>query len=140
MKRNLIGILPLLVISMALNVTANAQALAKANVPFAFRVGSASLPAGTYKIDRAGDGAISIRNSDVTAGAMSTVQHDSSGNTGYKLVFHCVGGEYFLAEIWRGSGNSGLVLPRSKQETKLEKELLASGQRNTSEQILIATY
>jgi hypothetical protein len=140
MKRNLIGILPLLVISMALNVTAHAQALAKANVPFAFRVGSATLPAGTYEISSAGSAAVSVRNKNVTAAAMSTVRHESAQKTEDKLIFHRIGGEYFLAEIWTSAGSPGMVIPRSKQETKLEKELLASGQPNTGEEVLIATY
>ncbi|MGA8433032.1 MAG: hypothetical protein WB729_24635 [Candidatus Sulfotelmatobacter sp.] len=140
MKRNLIGILPLLVISLALSVTANAQTFAKANVPFAFRVGSATLPAGTYEVNPAGDASVVVRNRGAKGAALSTVRHETPRNTGGKLVFHCVGGEYFLAEIWRGSGSYGLVIPTSKREMNLQKELLASGQSNTSEDILIATY
>ncbi len=140
MKRNLIGILPLLVISMALNVTAHAQALAKANVPFAFRIGSATLPAGTYEVSSAGTAAVALHNKNAAASAMSTVRSASPRTSGAKLVFHRIGGEYFLAEIWRNAGSPGMVIPRSKREMNLEKELLASGQTNTSEEVLIATY
>lgn len=51
MKRNLISILSLVVMSLLLNATgAYAQSYAKANVPFAFNVGAKQLPAGTYEI------------------------------------------------------------------------------------------
>ena len=51
MKRNLIGILSLVAISLMLNATgAYAQSYAKANVPFDFKLGSAQLPAGTYEL------------------------------------------------------------------------------------------
>ena len=51
MKRNLITILSLVVMSMIFNVTgAYAQSFAKADVPFAFNVGTAQLPAGTYEV------------------------------------------------------------------------------------------
>ena len=51
MKRNLIGTLSLVVMSLLLNVNgADAQSAAQANVPFAFNVGSSQLPAGSYRI------------------------------------------------------------------------------------------
>ena len=140
MKRNLIGILPLLVFSMALNVTAHAQTFAKANVPFAFRVGSATLPAGTYEVSSAGAAAVALRNKNVTASAMSTVRHEPPQQTSGKLIFHRIGSEYFLAEIWKGAGSPGMVIPTSKREMNLEKELRASSQPGTGEEVLIATY
>ncbi|MGA2150110.1 MAG: hypothetical protein ABSH49_34725 [Bryobacteraceae bacterium] len=39
------------------------------------------------------------------------------------LVFHRVGQEYFLAQIWAGGGPTGRALPPSP----LEKELAQSG-------------
>ena len=54
MKRNLIGTLSLVVMSLLLNVNgAYAQPAAQANVPFAFNVGNSQLPPGNYKIERA---------------------------------------------------------------------------------------
>ena len=140
MKRNLIGILPLLLISLALSVTANAQTFAKANVPFALHVGSATLPAGTYEVASAGAAAVALRNKNVTASAMSTIRHEPPQQTSGKLIFHRIGSEYFLAEIWKGAGSRGMVIPTSKREMNLEKELLASSQPNTSDEVLIATY
>ena len=139
MKRNLIGILSLVVMSLLSASGAYAQNVVKADVPFAFRVGSAQLPAGTYKINVTGDNIIAIQNG--RSSALSSVRPEDPRNTGPKLVFHHVGSQYFLAEIWRGSGNAGMVIGRSKMEKELEKELqLASGRSKVGEEVLIALY
>jgi hypothetical protein len=138
MKRNLIGILSLVVMSVMMNATAQAQTVAKANVPFAFKVGPAELPAGTYEIQATSDNAVTIKNRNSKACALSLVRHDPPRNTGSKLVFHRLAGQYFLTEIWGAPGTTGKVIPRSKQEMNLEKELRAAAQPSASEEILIA--
>jgi hypothetical protein len=138
MKRNLIGILSMVVMSIMMNATAQAQTVAKANVPFTFRVGSAQLPAGTYEIRAISDNVVAIRSTKSAAGALSLARRDPTQNTSSKLVFHHLAGEYFLTEIWGAPGTSGKMIPRSKQETNLEKELRAAGQPSAGEEILIA--
>src|SRR5580692_12823987 len=67
MKRNLITILSLVVMSLLLNATAvYAQSYAKAEVPFAFNVGAKQLPAGSYEIRVLGQSPneIMIRNTE----------------------------------------------------------------------------
>jgi hypothetical protein len=53
-----------------------------------------------------------------------------------KLVFHKVGGHYFLAEIWTSARGEGLAVPKSK----LEKELRASnsGPQGGVEAVIVA--
>jgi hypothetical protein len=139
MKRNLIGILSLAVMSLMTNATAVAQSLVKANVPFAFHVGSQQLPAGTYVVKPIGLSTMAIQNAQATAGALSSFGSNCEGGSVAKLVFHRLGDEYFLAEIWRGAGTSGMVIARSKQEKSLEKELrLANSQPNVVEEVMIA--
>ncbi len=142
MKRNLIGILTLVVMTVLISSTgAYAQAYAKADVPFAFKVGTAPLPAGTYevKIATMGAGAIMIQNNETSESALSTARHEYPRNTGAKLVFHRVGNQYFLAEIWRGADNDGMIVPTSKQEKELEKELqAANGHSGGYEEVVVA--
>jgi hypothetical protein len=139
MKRNLIGILSLVVMSLLNATGAYAQSLVKADVPFAFSVGAAQLPAGTYTISATGDNAIAIQNG--RTGALSGVRREYPRNTRAKLVFHHLGNQYFLAEIWRGSDSAGMVIGPSKMEKELEKELqLASGRSKVGEEVLIALY
>ena len=142
MKRNLIGILSLAVMIVLVSATGvYAQSIAKADVPFAFAVGSAQLPAGTYEVKSANSGssAIMILNVQTNAGAMANAGREQGRNTEPKLVFHRVGSQYFLAEIWRGAGSEGMIVPTSKQEKELEKELqLAKGQTGGYEEVVVA--
>ena len=71
---------------------------------------------------------------------MSTVRREYQRDSGAKLVFHHLAGQYFLSEIWRGAGTNDMVIAPSKQEKSLEKELqLATGQ-SKAEDVLIALY
>ncbi len=142
MKRNLIGTLSLVVLAVLISSTgAFAQSYAKANVPFAFAVGSAQLPAGSYEIKTVGQGnsSVVIQNDESSAAAMSTAGREQPRNTSAKLVFHRVGNTYFLAEVWRSSTAEGMIIPTSKQEKELEKELqAANGHAGGYEEVVIA--
>ena len=142
MKRNLIAVLSLVVMSLLLNATgAFAQSSVKANVPFDFKVGTAQLPAGPYDIKADGNvaGTVMICNHQTRAAVMSIAQRETPRNTNAKLVFHKDGSEYFLAEIWEGSDADGMVIPASKQEMELEKELQASnGHAGGYEEVVVA--
>jgi hypothetical protein len=142
MKRNLIGILSLVVLSVLIGSTgAYAQSYAKANVPFAFTVGSAQLPAGAYEIKTvgAGNSSIVIQNRESNEAAMSTAGHEQPRNTSAKLVFHRVGNSYFLAEVWRSSTAEGMMIPTSSQEKSLAKELRAANSNSGGyEEVVIA--
>jgi hypothetical protein len=141
MKRNLIGILSLVVLAVMISSTgAFAQTSAKADVPFAFLVGTAQLPAGTYEIRTvgAGNSSIMIQNHETNAAAMSNAGREQPRNASAKLVFHRVGNTYFLAEVWRSSSAEGMILPASTQEKELEKELRAGNSRGGYEEVVVA--
>ncbi len=122
MKRNLIGTLSLVVMSLLLNVNgAYAQSVANGNVPFAFNVGSSQLPAGSYRITvEDASGLVMIRNSTTFATVLSLGQQESPGGKSRKLVFQRLEGRYFLTQIWGEQGSTGLRLRAPKTETKLE--------------------
>ena len=136
MKRNLIGTLSLVVLSLLLNATgAYAQTVAKANVPFDFTVAKKQMPAGRYTIITDGQATITIQNSDTGASVLSTIRTESPSNVSPKLVFHSLGNQYFLAEVWGAEGRAGLIVPVST----LEKELrIASRPSNTVGKVVIA--
>jgi len=125
MKRNLITILSLVVMSMMFNATgAYAQSFAKADVPFAFNVGTAQLPAGTYEIRTLSQSGnqIMIQNSKTSASAVSIARRDGSRSTESKLVFERIGNQYFLSEVWKDL-SAGMIVPTSRHEQQLKKEL-----------------
>jgi hypothetical protein len=142
MKRNLITILSLVVMSLLLNATAvYAQSYAKAEVPFAFNVGAKQLPAGSYEIRvlSQSPNQIMIRNTESTAAALSIARNEGPRDTESKLVFDRIGTQYFLTEVWRGFGSGGMIVPTSKQEQELKKELqLAKGPAGGNEKVIVA--
>ena len=128
------------VMSLMLNTTgAYAQSHAKANVPFAFNVGTAELPAGTYEIRALSQGTILIHNPATGAGAFSIARREDRGKTESKLVFDRVGTEYFLTQAWTSLGAAGMIVPTSKHEKELKKELeLAKSSSGNSETVAVA--
>jgi hypothetical protein len=122
MKRNLIGTLSLVVVSLLLNINgAYAQSVVKANVPFAFNVGSSQLPAGSYRITVEDVSRMAmIGNFKTGVTVLSLGQRESPGDKSWKLVFQHLGNRYFLTQIWGEQGSAGLKLRAPKPETKFE--------------------
>jgi hypothetical protein len=122
MNRNLIGIISLVALTVLLNATvANAQARLSAKVPFAFTVGTAQLPAGCYQIiTLQTDSSIMLRNCKTGAAVVSQVRPEYPRDTKSQMVFHRLGNQYFLSEIWGAAGNAEVTLPASKQEQELQ--------------------
>jgi len=109
MKRNLITILSLVVMSLMFNAaSAPAQSFAKADLPFAFSIGQKQLPAGTYevKVRGAGSDTLMIRNIATGESALSVARCEAPRSTEGKLVFSHVGNEYFLSQVRRESGRA----------------------------------
>lgn len=123
MKRNLIGTVSLVALSLLItNNGAYAQTAARADVPFAFNVGTTHMPAGTYKIKRADFDSSFIMVSNVNTGdtVLSLFQRETPSRVNHKLIFHHRGNQYFLAEIRGGEGNSGMAMPATKAEQQVE--------------------
>jgi hypothetical protein len=98
----------------------------RADIPFDFTVGSATLPAGTYTITEATPGVLQIRNeklgSDaafVLANSLESPKPQDSG----KLIFNRYGDTYFLNQVW--SDISSYSVPKSQSEISLSNELAA---------------
>jgi hypothetical protein len=136
MKRNLIGTLSLVALSLLLNVTgAAAQSVVKGNVPFAFTVAKQQMPAGSYSILSNSAASIQIRNNDTGAAVLSLVRSELPGDRAPRLVFHYVGNQYFLSQVWGSEGSSGMTVPASS----LEKELrIATNRTGRVGEIVIA--
>jgi hypothetical protein len=142
MKRNLITILSLVVMSLMFNATgAYAQSFAKADVPFAFNVGNAQLPAGTYEVKVLSQSPyeIMIQNYQSNASAVAVARHEGTRDADCKLVFHRIANQYFLTEVWKGWETGRMIVPTSRHEQELTKELqLAKGPSSGSENVAIA--
>lgn len=117
---------------------ANAQELRlRANIPFDFVVGDRVLPAGEYDMGKAlvGANVIAIRDEDqpsttLVGSHVCTLTEPSKTS---KLVFHRMGGEYFLYQIWVEGRTTGSEFAKSKLEIRMAKN-----QTNEDEVIVAA--
>jgi len=121
--------LGLLLVASAVQAQSNGV---KADIPFDFVVGNQKLPAGEYTVSNQGsvNQAILIRSDEGNSAALSLTQSCSSLNPSAKtkLVFHTMGGRYFLYQIWTQGNYSGQQLPKSKAEVELAKNTDTTGE------------
>jgi hypothetical protein len=124
-------------------VSASAQDLrpvAEAKVPFSFRIGDTSLPAGEYSILTSGSGMLVIRNVQAKKGAlaMGSTQASMSGAPA-QLVFNRYGENYFLSKVDYFGGNTiSLVLSKSEREYKKNASNSVAEVNRQPEVVLIA--
>ncbi len=138
MKFNSIAQSSLVVLSLLFTAAgAYAQSAARADVPFAFKVGKAQLPAGTYAVQgNHGSNIVTVRNIQTGASALVLSRQEAPSKKTDKLIFHRYGNQYFLAEILGGQGSQATVLPATKQEKELQ---IARATTNNSNNIEIAS-
>ena len=135
MKFNSIAQSSLMVLSLLLTVAgAHAQSAARANVPFAFKVGTTQMPAGTYAIQsNHGSNVVMVRNVQTGTSALAMGRQESPSKKTDKLIFHRYGSQYFLTEILGSQGSQGLSLVAPKQQKQLEAAQVAANTGNTVE-------
>ena len=109
---------------LVVSATQAQQVRVKAEIPFDFVVGNQVLPAGEYAVVPEGNAqALWIRSDQAKESAMTlTIACTNSGPaTSSRLVFHSLGGRYFLSEIWAQGYDQGRQLPKSGMEVQLAK-------------------
>jgi hypothetical protein len=138
MKFNSIAQSSLVVLSLLLTAAgAHAQSAARANVPFAFKVGTTQMPAGTYAIQsNHGSNVVMVRNVRTGTSALALGRQEFPSKKTDKLIFHRYGNQYFLTEILGSQGSQAMVLPATKQEKELQ---LAHAPTNNGNNIEIAS-
>jgi hypothetical protein len=117
------------------SVHAQSRAAVKANIPFDFAVGDATLKAGQYTVDRVGMEKLVVTSIDgkVTAFALAPKNVERTRNSApTRLVFHRYGDNYFLAEAWMNGNGNGLY--PSKAERRIGREFAKiNGKPETTE-------
>jgi hypothetical protein len=115
----------------ALSASAKAQSLGnriKANIPFDFTVAGKKFAAGEYSIVRAnptaGDQVLRVSSADdrsrVLPATIPVTTLDAKDKS--TLVFHRIGDEYFLAQVWLAGATTGRAFIKSRRERQLEQE------------------
>jgi hypothetical protein len=123
MKRNSIATSSLVVLSLLLTAAgAYAQSVSQAAVPFAFKVGTAKVPAGTYSIKKEfGTDLVMISNVKTGAAVLALVTPEAPSQKTGKLIFRHVGSQYTLTEIRGAAGSDGMAVrvPKGKRELQV---------------------
>jgi hypothetical protein len=124
MKRNIAWMLlpiSLFVVLAGTNAYGQSSTKLKVNIPFDFRVGSQSLPAGEYTVAPKSPTMVVIRSKDghQSAPALTNDVQVNPGQGDGKLIFNCYGAYHFLSQIWTPGEETGRKLIRSKIEQEV---------------------
>jgi hypothetical protein len=99
------------------------QKTVKADVPFDFVVGNRAYPAGEYALKSALNdaGIIRIENMNDVSAAFTPSNPCSKATPSpeTKLVFHRMGGHYFLYQVWTEGNATGREFPKGRIEVEL---------------------
>jgi hypothetical protein len=107
----------LLVILAAASVSAGGPAKITAKVPFAFSVGGKSLPEGDYTFYQRTDWVVEILGPTGKSFVSRVLPGTSEVRDGeVKITFHRYDDQYFVSEVFDGTGRTGLKFPVSRQE------------------------
>ena len=98
----------------------------KANIPFAFTVGSRTLPAGNYTISSLSRNGVAVQNDQSHMVAVSSVYDSDKQSPNGVLVFERYGNQYFLEEILGPSNAMNVSVPHSKREQSAQREEAAT--------------
>ncbi len=135
MKR-IIAIAFLASVVVAAASSAEAQTESRVTIPFAFQLGSASMPAGDYRVVSTSEGALWVRSKDGRQSA-TVLANTTSGSTApaRKLVFNRYGSYYFLSAVLDGRGENQKTFAPSKLEQSIRAE---EASLNHEGQVLLA--
>ncbi len=122
--KNLRSILAALAV-LLMATAAHAQQTITATVPFNFVAGDRAYPAGDYSITSNG-AVLQITNAEKRELMLSQACESGKPSADTKLVFHGMGGNYFLWQIWITGSSQGRELPRSHTEARLAQNHVKS--------------
>ena len=145
MKRQAYTMIAMIVLVGSMAVAAQAQTsglLVVANIPFQFRVGNKTLPAGEYTVRKLNPGsdvaAVQIRSAD---GKNSAIVHmmtvAGKAQEGERLIFNRYGNQYYFAQAWVDLKSSGLEAQMSHAERAAQREL--AGIKAKTESVALTT-
>jgi hypothetical protein len=121
--KNLRFILIALTVLLMASVAQAQQTNVRAKVPFDFVVGDRAYSAGEYSLKSILLDGKPIRvdnlQESTSAIVMSTTCTAANPSASTKLVFHRMGDEYFLYQIWEEGNSSGREFPVSPSERRL---------------------
>jgi hypothetical protein len=107
----------------ATTASAQLESRTTVDIPFAFVVGSKSMPAGVYSVERRTQKVLTLRSADGKDAAMLQtvlVDNGSAVKRG-RLIFNKYGDEYFLSTVVPSFSDTAFRIPATEQEERLAK-------------------
>lgn len=129
------------VLTLASTSTLHAQApdgRVEIKVPFAFEVGPAHFAPGLYTISMLNRSTLYVHGPK--SGVFASIE-PGSGNSaiaGGKVVFHRVGDQYFLSQVWSDGNKLPLVVNPSKAEKEALSQLAANHPAMQGTEVILA--
>lgn len=137
MIKTLSRITGMLALALLAAQAGRAQEPVLANIPFAFKVGNMTLPAGEYRVKKVRDSAPALLIQRTDGGASIIVityaVEANAPQAQTKLIFRCYAKQCFLSQVWTAGNARGRELPNSRKEK--DQGLLARNE--TPEQVTI---
>ena len=123
----LIATLSLLAIVGAGTARAQVDDTIVADIPFDFTVGTHNLPAGRYSVKPFGEmpgNIMAIVSEEGKILQVFTIEEAQANKLPRDAVFifHRVGDQYFLYEVFEKANSLGVMIPKPRAERRLEKE------------------
>ena len=140
MKKYLTQTIAIMMFVAAVTITAEAQASSakemQARIPFAFNVGSKTLPAGEYTVKvinpNADRSVLQIRSKDGRLSALVQTNGAKSDNAdAAKLVFHRYGETYYFVQAQMAGDSTALAAVKSSAQRNKEHELALNVTKST---------
>jgi hypothetical protein len=146
MKKLTLSAFVMLILVTCLSVAhAQFQNRMTASIPFDFKIGNKSLPAGEYTIQcvnsDSGKSALLLKSVDgrTSRMVMMTPAQANEAQAQIRIVFNRYGNQYFLAQVWTTADNYGLELARSRTERELAREFQKGDpERKDAERVAVA--
>jgi hypothetical protein len=92
------------------------------NVPFAFHIDKQEMPAGRYSIDQESNSLYMLRGTSRSVIVLTHPMLIKKAPAQGTVVFHRVGGTYFLGGIWPAGDKQPMECFQSKAETQKRQE------------------
>ena len=139
-KRALFALATLSAMALMAVAPSFAQEGVEATIPFAFNVGSTTLPAGHYEVRRALASALVIQNGATHEAALALTTADSPEKTqgDAVLVFHKYGDACFLSAVQ--AGDSRRALGASKTEREAAEKAAETADDRPSRNVYVAAF
>ena len=115
----------LLLSAYASTISAVAQSgttVATVNVPFTFQIDKQEMPAGLYLIDHVSSTLFVLRGANRSGTVLTRPTADTKVPARGHVVFHRIGGTYFLGGLWSAGDTSGMACFESRAERQMLQE------------------